>query len=138
MVRVALLVIAICAVATSPLNAQRGGSDRSNPVDPAPDCGAKCLYVILRANSSARDTYQALVQELGPAPKEGYSFLQLRDSARSHGLYAECLRLSKEALISRKGKASVILHMTPNQQRPLRLWRLLLGRRVVGESLWLL
>ena len=75
-------------------------------------CGAKCLYVILRGYGKSPNTYKSVTEDLGPAPAEGYSLLQLRDVARKHGLYAESVQLDKETLVRFANSCSVILHLS--------------------------
>ncbi len=74
-------------------------------------CGAKCLYVVMRGYGKAPSTYKSLVEELGPASGGGYSFRQLSDSARKHGLFAESAKIEKENLSRFANSCSVILHL---------------------------
>jgi hypothetical protein len=75
-------------------------------------CGAKCLYVVLRGYGVSPRSYKTIVEELGPAKNDGYSLLQIRDVARNHGMFAECVQLDKKSLERFASSASVILHLT--------------------------
>ena len=75
------------------------------------NCGAKCLYVILRGYGEAPDTYKMIAKELGPATMDGYSLLELRDVARKHDLFAESAHFSKEDLRQIGNSCSIILHL---------------------------
>jgi predicted double-glycine peptidase len=79
-------------------------------------CGAKCLYVIIRAEGKAPDNYRKLVDELGPVPRDGYSLLQLRDCVRKYDLYAECVHATKDDLPGLCKVNSVILHLSKTQE----------------------
>ena len=74
-------------------------------------CGAKCLYVIMRGYGKAPSTYKSVVEELGSPSADGYSLMQLSNSARKHGLFAENVKLEKEDLSRFANSCSVILHL---------------------------
>lgn len=76
-----------------------------------PVCGAKCLYIILRAFGEAPESFRKIVNELGPAPKQGYSLKELEDCARKHNLFAESAKLNREELARLCNMNSVIIHL---------------------------
>ncbi len=93
--------------------AQRAFPIESTKNSPDPDCGAKCLYVILLEQGVAPGSYRTFAKELGPASKEGYSMLQLQNAARSRGLFAESCHLEPEDLSLLGKDPAAILHMNP-------------------------
>ena len=99
--------VALCSAA------QRAFPIESTKISPDPDCGAKCLYVILLEQGAAPGSYKAFAKELGPASKEGYSMLQLQNAARSRGLFAESCHLEPEDLSLLGKDPAAILHMNP-------------------------
>ena len=102
-----VVFVALCSAA------QRAFPFESTKNLPDPDCGAKCLYVILLEQGAAPVSYRDFVRELGPASKQGYSLLQLQNAARSRGLFAESCRLEAEDLKLIGKDPAVILHMNP-------------------------
>jgi hypothetical protein len=57
------------------------------------DCGAKALYILFRLEGFSR-TLDEAGKQIDAAP-EGHSMAELRDIARTHGLYLDGVRIGK-------------------------------------------
>jgi|694.fasta_scaffold56995_3 hypothetical protein len=79
---------------------------------PDTQCGAKCLYVILRTYGKSPLVYKELVKELGPSGKDGYSLLQLKNAALAREVSAECVKIDSNVLRKIAGKYGIILHLS--------------------------
>lgn len=77
------------------------------------DCGAKCLYVLMRQFNCGESEYRELLRRMGAPTDQGYSMLQLRDAARQSGLSAECIKLEKDQLKSLNKSVGIVLHLQP-------------------------
>jgi ABC-type bacteriocin/lantibiotic exporter with double-glycine peptidase domain len=77
-------------------------------------CGAECLFMALCAQGKGDTRYSDLKKEMGTPTADGYSMLELRDAARKHGCFAECVQLKPEQLADTTKDCSVIIHLEPN------------------------